>query len=376
MPSLKQLNEAVMAYIEEHPDDLITVVVDATFGHRIDTLRCPSSTPRSRTTSSCRRPPGRSAGATPSCSPSPTRPAPPSCPTTPSRSSTATTRGCSTRDAWSAASRYPTWAGCSCPARRCAGRSAGGPCATPGRGAGRDGAPRPPEQAGVRAACRSPRRRRPGGRAPGGADDAADAGRRRRVAGGRRAGLAGAPRGRRADAHRQRAPAVPRRSSSSTRSARPSRRRSSRTRRTAPTSRSDGVRGYVPLRFLGDPAPRSAREVLAMGETATFVVGELQPAAPGIDLAKPEFAPPSAAGAPASTSPAHAGVRRRRRRPPRSGPQGGGGAGGGRARRRAASPRRRPAGAGEEGGPRSGPARRRRRRRPRRSPRWRPRRRQ
>src|SRR5436853_5044296 len=36
MPSLKQLNEAVMAYIEDHPDDLITIVVDATFGHRID----------------------------------------------------------------------------------------------------------------------------------------------------------------------------------------------------------------------------------------------------------------------------------------------------------------------------------------------------
>jgi hypothetical protein len=36
VPSLKQLNEAVMAFIEEHPDALITVVVDATFGHRID----------------------------------------------------------------------------------------------------------------------------------------------------------------------------------------------------------------------------------------------------------------------------------------------------------------------------------------------------
>jgi hypothetical protein len=36
MPSLRQLNEAVLAYMEEHPDDLITVVVDATFGHRID----------------------------------------------------------------------------------------------------------------------------------------------------------------------------------------------------------------------------------------------------------------------------------------------------------------------------------------------------
>src|SRR4051794_18346007 len=36
LPSLKQLNEAVLAYLEEHPDDMITVVVDATFGHRID----------------------------------------------------------------------------------------------------------------------------------------------------------------------------------------------------------------------------------------------------------------------------------------------------------------------------------------------------
>ena len=36
MPSLRQLNEAVLAFMEEHPTDLITVVVDATFGHRID----------------------------------------------------------------------------------------------------------------------------------------------------------------------------------------------------------------------------------------------------------------------------------------------------------------------------------------------------
>jgi hypothetical protein len=35
-PSLKQLNEAVIAFIEERPDVLVTVVVDATFGHRID----------------------------------------------------------------------------------------------------------------------------------------------------------------------------------------------------------------------------------------------------------------------------------------------------------------------------------------------------
>ena len=36
MPSLKQLNEAVLSFMEENPGDKISVVVDATFGHRID----------------------------------------------------------------------------------------------------------------------------------------------------------------------------------------------------------------------------------------------------------------------------------------------------------------------------------------------------
>ncbi len=36
MPSLAQLSEAVGSFMEEHPDAAITVVVDATFGHRID----------------------------------------------------------------------------------------------------------------------------------------------------------------------------------------------------------------------------------------------------------------------------------------------------------------------------------------------------
>ncbi len=34
-PSLEQLNEAVLAFMDERPDAAITVVVDATFGHRI-----------------------------------------------------------------------------------------------------------------------------------------------------------------------------------------------------------------------------------------------------------------------------------------------------------------------------------------------------
>ncbi len=36
IPSLSQLNDAVLAFTEEHPDVTVTVVVDATFGHRID----------------------------------------------------------------------------------------------------------------------------------------------------------------------------------------------------------------------------------------------------------------------------------------------------------------------------------------------------
>jgi Histone H1-like nucleoprotein HC2/S1 RNA binding domain/Zc3h12a-like Ribonuclease NYN domain len=36
LPSLTQLNDAVMSYMAEHPDTAVTVVVDATFGHRID----------------------------------------------------------------------------------------------------------------------------------------------------------------------------------------------------------------------------------------------------------------------------------------------------------------------------------------------------
>jgi hypothetical protein len=36
LPSLAQLDEAVSAFIKEHPHDTVVVVVDATFGHRID----------------------------------------------------------------------------------------------------------------------------------------------------------------------------------------------------------------------------------------------------------------------------------------------------------------------------------------------------
>jgi len=41
LPSLAQLSEAVGSFMEEHPDAAITVVVDATFGHRIDKREVP-----------------------------------------------------------------------------------------------------------------------------------------------------------------------------------------------------------------------------------------------------------------------------------------------------------------------------------------------
>src|ERR687891_309591 len=50
---------------------------------------------------------------------------------------------------------------------------------------------------------------------------------------------------------------------------------------------SGDARGYVPLRNLADPAPRSAREVLQVGETRRFVVVAIDPPRRGIDLALP-----------------------------------------------------------------------------------------
>ncbi|MDQ3756790.1 MAG: S1 RNA-binding domain-containing protein [Actinomycetota bacterium] len=56
------------------------------------------------------------------------------------------------------------------------------------------------------------------------------------------------------------------------------------------------VRCYIPLSAMGDPAPRAARDVLTRGETRTFVVQALDPPRRGIELALPGFAKP--AGAP------------------------------------------------------------------------------
>ena len=52
----------------------------------------------------------------------------------------------------------------------------------------------------------------------------------------------------------------------------------------------DGVRAYVPLTAMGDPAPTSAREVLRKGESRRFVVQAFDTPRRGVELALPEFA--------------------------------------------------------------------------------------
>jgi hypothetical protein len=50
------------------------------------------------------------------------------------------------------------------------------------------------------------------------------------------------------------------------------------------------ARCYLPLSAMGDPAPRAARDVVTKGETRDFVVQALDPPRRGIEIAIPEFA--------------------------------------------------------------------------------------
>ncbi|MFM8268180.1 MAG: NYN domain-containing protein [Ilumatobacteraceae bacterium] len=49
------------------------------------------------------------------------------------------------------------------------------------------------------------------------------------------------------------------------------------------------VLGYVPLRLMSDPPPRSAREFMKVGESVTLVVDSFVPTKRSIDLATPEM---------------------------------------------------------------------------------------
>lgn len=52
----------------------------------------------------------------------------------------------------------------------------------------------------------------------------------------------------------------------------------------------DGVRGYVPLRLMANPAPTSARKVMRLGESVTLVVVSFAAARRSIDCAVPDMA--------------------------------------------------------------------------------------
>mgnify|MGYP000672235256 CR=1 FL=1 len=55
----------------------------------------------------------------------------------------------------------------------------------------------------------------------------------------------------------------------------------------------DGTRCYIALKSLGDPAPRSARDVLTMGETREFVVEAIDTPRRGIDLTVADASSPA-----------------------------------------------------------------------------------
>jgi hypothetical protein len=52
----------------------------------------------------------------------------------------------------------------------------------------------------------------------------------------------------------------------------------------------EGVRGYVPLRLMSDPPPRSARQEMKQGESVTVVVVSFAAARRSIDCALPDMA--------------------------------------------------------------------------------------
>ena len=54
------------------------------------------------------------------------------------------------------------------------------------------------------------------------------------------------------------------------------------------------LRGYVPLRLMSDPPPRSAREVMHIGDAVTLVVTSFAPARRSVDLTVPHMAPGAA----------------------------------------------------------------------------------
>ena len=76
-----------------------------------------------------------------------------------------------------------------------------------------------------------------------------------------------------------------------------------------------GVRSYIPLSAMGDPAPNAARQVLDQGETREFVVDSIDWEREGLDLAIPGFESDEAKAAPKQKAPLpdDSAAKRRRR---------------------------------------------------------------
>jgi hypothetical protein len=69
----------------------------------------------------------------------------------------------------------------------------------------------------------------------------------------------------------------------------------------------NGVRGYVPLRLMADPPPTSARKVMKLGESVTLVVVSFAPQRRSIDCALPDMAQDAIAAARREADDAEAG---------------------------------------------------------------------
>ena len=77
-----------------------------------------------------------------------------------------------------------------------------------------------------------------------------------------------------------------------------------------------GVRAYVPLRLMSDPPPRSARKALSLGESTTLVVVSFVPERRSIDCALPDMAEAEISMASAGREARSVPVKRRGRRQP------------------------------------------------------------
>ncbi len=76
----------------------------------------------------------------------------------------------------------------------------------------------------------------------------------------------------------------------------------------------DNVTVYMPLRLLGDPAPRRARDAVTLGDTGDFVVHGFDESRLGIDVGLTKFVSATGSGQSESTGPAPAKTRKPVRR--------------------------------------------------------------